>query len=110
VFLELLSHLLIPVTVASVAWLLLRRANELCAVRIEGGRPRLLRGRVPSGLLGDIEDIVRRGQVDGVTLRVVSEGGAPRLIPPDVPDAVAQQLRNAIGRHQLLHFRTGRRG
>jgi hypothetical protein len=104
-----LSRLLFALSVVSVAWFLLRRANELCAVRVEGGRARLLRGKVPNDLLADIADIARRGHVDGITLRVVSEGGAPRLVPPDVPDAVAQQLRNAIGRHRLMHFRTGRR-
>jgi hypothetical protein len=97
------------VVVFCVAWFLLRRANELCVVRVRDGKLRVLRGKAPHALLSDFDDILGRGHVRKGTLRIVSEAGVPRLMTPlGLRDDVLQQLRNALGRFQVLHFRTAR--
>lgn len=103
-------ELLVVASVVALLWFALRRANELCAVALTPGGARLLRGRAPARLLADVEDIRSRAGLSSGVLRVVVEAGAPRLLlPPGVSDGVAQQLRNAVGQHRVLHFRTGRR-
>src|SRR5690348_16917517 len=93
-----------------VAWIVLRRANELCVFVVEDGKSRLASGRAPVALLGQIDDIVRRAGMARATFRIVVESGLPRFTPDaNVPDAVVQQLRNCIGQYQVVQFRQGRR-
>jgi Protein of unknown function (DUF3634) len=104
----------VAILVALVAvvglWLLLRRANELCAIRIRNGDARLVRGRAPGRLLYDVAEIARRAQVSDAYVRVVSESGSPvAKVSGAVSEATVQQLRNVVGEHQVVHFRTGRR-
>ena len=74
----LLYGLLILAVLAIPLWVSLRRANELFVVKVVGGRASLVRGRIPEGLLGDLDDVVRRPRVKKATIRVVREGGRPR--------------------------------
>lgn len=106
-----LFPLTLIVGVVALAFAALSRANELCAIRLRLGEAQLVRGRVPARFLEDVMDIAHRARLDGVIVRVVSEGGQPRLVVArGVVDAdVAQRLRNALGQHQVVHFRTGRR-
>jgi hypothetical protein len=105
-----MGPLLVLAVAALLAWLLLRRANELCAVRVLDGKARLVRGRAPGALVPEFEDVLRRAQVSSVELRIVSEGGAPRLVPnPGLTEEVAQRLRNVLGPYSVLHFRRGPR-
>src|SRR5439155_12029689 len=102
--------LVILAAVAALGWLVLGRANELSAFRLSPAGARLVRGRAPAGLLHDFDDVARRTGVGDVTVRVVTEGGVPRLIvPAGLMESVAQPLRNAVGRYDVVHFRTGRR-
>jgi hypothetical protein len=102
--------LLALAAVVVAIWLFLRRANELCAIRVTSGTSELVRGRAPARFLSDVGDIVERARLDRATVRVVSESGSPRLVAnDDLPDAVAQQLRNAAGQHTVAQFRTGKR-
>src|SRR5882724_1334916 len=90
--------------------LLLRRANELCAVELSNEGARLLRGRAPATMLSDAAEVARRAQGGVARVRVVIESGVPRLLAPaTLPEAVVQQLRNVVGQYQVVHFRTGRR-
>lgn len=91
--------------------LLLRRANELCAVELSNDGARLLRGRAPGQMLADVAEVARLARPGVVTVRVVVESASPRLIPAaSLPEAVVQQLRNVVGQYRVVHFRTGRRG
>jgi hypothetical protein len=93
-----------------LVWLALRRANELCVVRLSRGRARLVRGRAPARLLGDLAEIARRSPSAEGLVRVVLDAGSPRArLPGAFPAAVAQQVRNVVGQHSTLHFRSGRR-
>jgi hypothetical protein len=107
---EFIALSLIPAALALVVWLA-ARANELCKIKVIDGAPRLVRGRVPAGFMGDVSDIVTRGRVARGTIRVVSERGVPRLVsaPGELGPIVVQQLRNVVGQYRTLHFRTGRR-
>jgi Protein of unknown function (DUF3634) len=109
---EYVPSLFTTMTVATIAlsWAVLRRANELCAIRVRDGASHLARGRAPARFLADVEEIVKRANISSSTLRVVVESGVPRLlVPSDLSADVVQQLRNAVGQHQVLHFRSGRR-
>lgn len=98
------------VVVALVAWVVFRRANQLCVFVVEGGECGLASGRAPAPLLGQIDDIVKRARIDRATLRVVVESGLPRLIADaTLPDGVVQQVRNCVGQYQVAQFRQGRR-
>ncbi|HVU03284.1 MAG TPA: DUF3634 family protein [Polyangiaceae bacterium] len=90
-------------------WLVARRANELCAVRLSGGEATLVRGRAPRRLLADVAEIAARAPTVSMEFSVVNEGGAPRLLVRSgaAPETIVQQLRNVAGQHQLVHFRTG---
>jgi hypothetical protein len=106
------DSIVVALVVGALALVLLAlsRANELCKIAFGEGRARLVRGRAPARFLDDVAEIVARGPVDRGSIRVVTESGFPRLIAsPDIPGDVAQQLRNALGQHQVVHFRTGRR-
>ena len=98
------------VVVAIAAWLLIRRANQLCELRVENGRCRLAAGRAPANLVDEVDDIVKRAGVEVATFRVVVESGEPRLLPnPAVSEAVNQQIRNCVGQYRIGRFRTGKR-
>jgi hypothetical protein len=98
------------VVLAVAAWLVLRRANQLCVFVVENGKCRLASGRAPPALFGQVDDIVQRSRVGDATLRIVVESGLPRLIAdPRVSDAAVQQVRNCVGQYQVAHFRRGRR-
>jgi hypothetical protein len=101
---------LLLLVVAALAWLLLRRANELCSIRVTQGAVRLTRGRAPARFLSDVADIVTRARLRTGTIRVVIEAGSPRLIAgSEIGQVALQQLRNAAGQHTIVEFRTGRR-
>ena len=101
--------LLIPGALALVIWLA-ARANELCKITVIDGAPHLVRGRVPARFFDDVAEIAARPPIVRGSIRVVTESGSPRLVASsDIPADVAQQLRNALGQHQVVHFRTGRR-
>ncbi len=101
--------LVLLLAVASFAWFVLRRADELAAVELSTDGARLVRGRAPPELLSDATEVAKRAAIATTVVRVVIEGGEPRLIAPaHLPDGVVQQLRNVVGRHRVVHFRTGR--
>jgi hypothetical protein len=101
---------LVVLVVVAAAWMILGRANELCALRLSADGAHLVRGRAPAGFLSDANEVARRAALSGVTVRVVTESGEPRLVSPSgVPDAVVQQLRNVTGQYRVVHFRTGKR-
>jgi hypothetical protein len=92
--------------VVLVVWLALRRANEIAALDVLGGRLRVRRGRLPAGLRSDIEAIVSRRPVERATVRIVSEGGRPAVVTTGaLSDAQKQQLRNVVGLWPLAKLR-----
>jgi hypothetical protein len=86
----------------------IQRSTELFVIDVAGGRVRLVRGRLPSRLFGDIEDVVRRAGLSAAWVRVVIDGTRPRVhASPEVPSGVEQQLRNIVGTYQVAQLRNG---
>ena len=75
--------------------LIVRRTRAHTAIRLEGGRARLVRGKLPPGLLSALSDVARstgargrvglRGQLD--SLRITTSG---------LDEFVDQRVRNVV--------------
>ncbi len=101
--LAVLAVLAIPLVVS------IRRSTELFVIRIDAGRARFIRGRMPQRLLNEISDVVRREKIRTGLIRCVTEGGAPRITATGLGDGAAQQLRNILGTYQVAQIRAGGR-
>lgn len=83
------------------------RSNQLFVLRVEAGKVRFLRGRMPQGLLDDLADVVRGSSAQG-TLICISEDQRPRLTARGEFDAgLLQQLRNVVGLYPIQRIRAG---
>lgn len=88
----------------------LRRATQLCVLKVERGQLTLLRGRLPPALFADLTEIVARHATEPLELRIVSESGVPRLVlRGSAPPGLEQALRNVLGRYSISQLRAGRR-
>ena len=87
----------------------LRRANELFALAVHGGKLTVKRGRLPPALFSDLQDIAARERLDGAEIRVVSESGVPRLLASAATPAFEQAARNVLGRFSVAQIRAGQR-
>ena len=98
----LLLVLSIPLVIALV------RINELFVIHVSQGKARVLRGRIPPGLLDDIEDIVGRLEVPAATIRAVSEDGRAAIYVhgKGLPRGLRQRLRNTISQWPLAKIRS----
>ncbi|HEU4411489.1 MAG TPA: DUF3634 family protein [Polyangiaceae bacterium] len=94
---------------ALVAYLVLRRANELFAVRVVRGRITTLRGRPPKALLAEWHDVLAQPPpVERAVLRVTVEGRRPMLrVRGELDAARLQRLRNVLGLWPLAKLRPG---
>ena len=104
--------LLIPLLLLAAAVplvLALVRANELFCLRVKDKRIGVVRGRIPQGLLDEIDDVFRREPADA-TVRGVVEDGRPRLyVDGDVGPHVAQRLRNVVSMWPVAKIRNAPR-
>ena len=106
---SLLAGLAILVVLSIPLVIAIRRSTELFCVRVEQGRPRFTRGRMPQRLLDEIADIVKRPRVDHGEIRVVIEGGSPRVLTAGIGEGQTQQLRNVVGTYRVAQIRAGGR-
>ena len=82
------------------------RARTLVVYRIERGKLRVVRGRLPAEVLGEIEDVVKRARLASGTIIVRKEDGAVMVRTRGIDDENAvQQLRNAVGRFPKARLR-----
>jgi len=102
-------QIVLAALVLASAFVFLRHVNELFLLRIDDGKVRLVRGRIPKRLFDEIADIAAQSRLSGVRVRVISEGGAPRLVPEGLPPHVAQRVRNVLGRFTLAEIRNAPR-
>lgn len=103
-------QLALAALVIATSLLFLRRVNELFVIRVHRGKIRIVRGRLPQGLLDDIADVVERSHAPELELRVISEGGIPRLVTRgSQSQEVAQRLRNVLGRWTVGQIRSAPR-
>jgi len=104
----LIVGLLLLFALSVPLWVALRRSNELFVLRVRGGRPELVRGRIPQALFDDLADVFAGTRVDA-EIRVVAEGGRPRVLLSGPQGALAQRVRNVVGRFRAAEIRAGRR-
>lgn len=92
--------LLVAVIVAVVVAADRRRTIAVCA--FEGGKVRIVRGRLSPRVLSEVRDVAERNRLSGGKLVIRRENRAIRLDLDGVGDArAAQQLRNVLGRFRL---------
>ena len=89
------AFIIVVVAVAVfVFWRLWRSGYEF-VVRVDGGHPTVVRGKVPGWFLADIQDICARNGLANVTIRGMRRGSRVSLsFSREVPRASRQQLRN----------------
>jgi hypothetical protein len=82
------------------------RTLTLFELGIKGGRVELVRGGIPPALLTEIREIVRIGEIERGTIRVVKDAGEARVVcSPEIDDATIQRIRNVMGRFPIAKLR-----
>ncbi|MFO0552261.1 MAG: DUF3634 family protein [Polyangiaceae bacterium] len=82
------------------------RQNELFLVSVRDGRALVVRGRIPAGLLSDLEDIARRPPVSSGSVRAYkAEGGARVTISGQFDQNQAQRIRNTFSLYPVSRLR-----
>ncbi len=105
----LVLWLVLAAFVAAIA-ISIRRSTQLFVLKVRQGRVRFLRGRIPSGLLGDVEDIVRQPPVAEAKIYCLRSGDEAYLrVEGQLGEAQRQQLRNVVGNYSLPKILDGRR-
>lgn len=79
------------------------RQNALFVLSVRNGRVLVVRGRIPAGLLTDVEAIVRG--VRSATIQAVKDQGHARLTASGVDERVLQRLRNAFALYPASRLR-----
>ena len=97
--------ILVVIVVLIALFVVVPRMNELFLVSVRGGRVLVVRGRVPPGLLHDIEDVVQRAGVERATIRALKAPEGARLVVSGVDEGVAQRLRNAFRLQPMAQLR-----
>lgn len=88
----------------------IRRATELFVVKVRDGKAHFFRGRIPQGLLDEIDDVVRSPRVAAAELRVVRSDGKPELhVRGELHADQQQRLRNVLGRYSVQRIAAGGR-
>jgi hypothetical protein len=97
--------LLAGAAVGLVLWLSWR-ARVLFELSVRDGRVLVVRGRVPTGYLHDVEAIVSRARVArGSVTAVRDERHARIVVSGDIDEACAQRLRNTFGLRPVSQLR-----
>lgn len=83
------------------------RSTELFVLRVERGRCRFVRGRMPQGLLDEMQEVLGKTAVSG-RLRAVQERGAAVLeCDGEFSEGTRQVLRNIMGQFPLARIKAG---
>src|SRR5690349_13512186 len=95
--------LLAIVAVVAVWWV--TRARALFRISVKRGRVATARGRIPSGLLSDIAELVSRPAVKRATIvAVIGEHGAT-IRSSGIDEGRAQRLRNIFALYPVSRLR-----
>src|SRR6478609_8028554 len=107
---SMLWPLLVALALTALLAVVFRHANELFCVEVTEGQCRVVRGRAPQRLLGDMGDIAVRPIVVRGRIRAVVEDKAPRLLATgDFSPEQVQRLRNVLGEWTISQLRTAPR-
>ena len=82
--------------VALLAWRM-AQARVVFALRVDGGRVVSVKGRIPQGLLGDLQDVLAASNASG-RVQVVRSGERAQVeLRGSFAPSLAQRLRNVVG-------------
>lgn len=86
----------------------IRRGTELFLIKVRDGGAIFSRGRMPQGLLDEIDDIVSSPRIERAELSAVRRGGQPELVVRgEVSSEQRQRLRNVLGRYSVQRIAAG---
>lgn len=95
---DLVIKLLIGVCITVVVWMLLMPRRDF-VIRIENGQARLVRGKVPPGLVQDVGEVCRDAGVYSGSVWGYRRGrglGLRLNFSGDIPEPCRQRLRNLM--------------
>ena len=82
------------------------RGRTFAVCRIERGRLRVVRGKIPARVRGELEEVVARAHLSRGSFSIKREDGRPVLFVDGIDDAnVVQRLRNVVGRFRVAEMR-----
>jgi hypothetical protein len=82
------------------------RARTFAVCRIERGRMKVVRGKIPARVRGELEEVIARSGLSSGGFSIKREDGRPTLVVHDVADPnVVQRLRNVVGRFRVAEMR-----
>jgi hypothetical protein len=89
--------------------LALLRANELFCLRVRGRNVRVIRGRIPQGLLNDIVDVFEKAPAETTMRALVEDGRARVYVDGELSEGVRQRLRNVVAMWPVAKIRNAPR-
>ena len=102
-----MKGLVFLVLAALVIAVLLRWQTELFVLRVEKGKARVVRGRVPPTLLQDLLDVVKLGPAENARMSIVLRSGRAAVeARGDWSEGQIQKLRNVVGLWPLAKLRS----
>jgi len=81
---------------ALIGWRI-RKDREIFVLRVRAGRVVRARGRVPRGLLTELEEVLARSDADGTVVAFRSGGRASLRFRGAFAPVIRQRLRNVVG-------------
>jgi hypothetical protein len=83
------------------------RSTELFVLRVRRGKVHFVRGRIPQGLLKEVQDVFGRAQESGRLRVTLVRGSASVDAQGEISAATLQRLRNVIGSVPVQRIRSG---
>jgi hypothetical protein len=83
------------------------RSTELFVLRVQDGRCRFVRGRMPQRLLDDLSQVLARTRSSGQLRAVQERGSAVWVAKGEFAPSTLQQLRNVLGTYPLAKIKAG---
>ncbi len=82
------------------------RGRTFAVCRIERGRMRVVRGKLPARVRAELEEVVARSGLSGGGFSIKREDRRPTLFVHGIADEnVVQRLRNVVGRFRSAEMR-----
>ncbi|MDP1823726.1 MAG: DUF3634 family protein [Archangium sp.] len=98
-------QLLIILGVALALFLWFQRSTELFSLSWRNGELRLVRGRIPPMLRGDLAQALTQMKVERCTVTARREAQGARLSASGIDDFAAQRLRNIFQLYPVAQLR-----
>jgi hypothetical protein len=98
--------LVLAIAALVALWFVADRARTFAVCRIERGRMRVVRGKIPARVRTELEEVVARSGLASGGFTIKREDGRPTLFVQGIDDPnVVQRLRNVVGRFRNAEMR-----